>query len=460
MKDNICQEKGTQPSNGDAQITEEENEPPGTCRGIDLAAATLSPETPPISANALLSAEIIKTSIKSRHLTSRPRFTISPRSDAFRKQFFPEATDQDWNDWRWQLKNRIQTREGLSRILKPAPHEWGRPAENHALIPFSITPYYAGLLDPLDSNQPLRRTVVPVEAEQHGTSGEMQDPLGEEHDSPVPGIVHRYPDRVLFLVTGFCSTYCRYCTRSRMVGQAKACRFDTRKLSTAIDYIRETRTVRDVLLSGGDPLTLSNDRLEWLLSQVRAIPHVEVIRIGTKVPAVLPQRITTSLVRMLKRYHPLWMSLHFTHPAELTPESLHACNRLADGGIPLGSQTVLLSGVNDRVEILKELFHGLLKMRVRPYYLYQCDPIPGSSHFRTAVQKGLEILRGLRGHTSGYAIPTYVIDAPSGGGKIPLLPDSVVARNAHALVLRNYEGKLFSYPDSAEEIMPAKGIGS
>jgi lysine 2,3-aminomutase len=276
---------------------------------------------------------------------------------------------------------------------------------------------------------------------------EADDPLGEERQSPVSGLVHRYPDRVLLLVTDFCSTYCRYCTRSRVVGHG-AIYPNKNRLLKAVEYIRESPAVRDVLLSGGDPLTLSDERLEWLLQQLRPISHVDIIRFGTKVPAVLPQRITPKLVRMLKKYHPLYISLHFIHPQECTPEAYRACGMLADAGIPLGSQTVLLKGVNDQVETMKDLMHHLLRMRVRPYYLYQCDPISGSGHFRTTVEKGLEIIRGLRGFTSGYAVPTYVVDAPGGGGKIPLMPNYVQGRDQEFLFMKNYEDKIFRYPDS------------
>ena len=321
---------------------------------------------------------------------------------------------------------------------------------NRRSLPVSITPYYASLLDENDPNQALRRTVVPVMGEYIALPSESPDPLGEENDSPVPGVVHRYPDRVMFLVTEYCSTYCRYCTRSRMVGTRRKTGLPIEHWDRALDYIEKTPRVRDVLLSGGDPLTLSDEKLEYLLKRLRRIPHVEMLRIGTKVPVVLPHRITFSLTRMLRRYHPLWMSIHFTHPDELTPEVEEACAQLADAGIPLGSQTVLLAGINDRVDIMKKLVHGLLRFRVRPYYLYQCDPIIGSAHFRTPVQKGLEIIQGLRGHTSGYAVPSYVIDAPGGGGKIPLLPDYVVGRQGNDMLLRNYEGGVYSYPDPAE----------
>jgi lysine 2,3-aminomutase len=315
-------------------------------------------------------------------------------------------------------------------------------------LPVGITPYFMSLLSRDDPKEALRRTVVPTVAEFTRAPGEADDPLGEEDQSPVPGLVHRYPDRVLLLVLDFCSTYCRYCTRSRVVGHGAI--YPSRsRLERAIEYIRSTPSVRDVLISGGDPLTLNDERLNWLLFRLREIPHVEIIRIGTKVPAVLPQRITPNLVRVLRRYHPLWMSLHFTHPAECTPEAYRACERLANAGIPLGSQTVLLKGINDQVDTMKQLCHHLLRMRVRPYYIYQCDPITGSSHFRTAVQKGLEIIRGLRGFTTGYAVPTYVIDAPGGGGKIPLMPDYIEGRDGGDLLLRNYCDRTYRYPDVA-----------
>jgi len=375
------------------------------------------------------------------------KFPINPKTNAFRRKFFPAASVSEWNDWHWQLQNRIQNIGELSKIIRLSEDELNALKLNQAPLPFAITPYYLSLIDVSRALQPLRRTVVPVSAEMRHVAGEAEDPLAEDEDSPVPGLVHRYPDRVLFLTTDFCSTYCRYCTRSRMVGHGEECKSSYDRWAKALDYIEGNPSVRDVLLSGGDPLTLSNDRLEWLLSRLRRIPHVEIIRIGTKAPVVMPQRITLALTRMLKRYHPLWLSIHFTHPEELTAEVQLACTRLADAGIPLGSQTVLLAGVNDDVDTMRRLFQGLLKARVRPYYLYQCDPIPGSSHFRTSVSKGLEIIQGLRGFTSGYAIPSFVIDAPGGGGKIPLLPEYVAGREDDALVLRNYEGKLYRYPD-------------
>ncbi len=378
-------------------------------------------------------------------------FSYSPWIRAFRKRFFPNATDAEWNDWRWQLRHRITHLVELDRFLRLSANERNAMIHDPASLPVAITPYFMSLLNEHDASQPLRRTVIPDTGELLRCPGEAEDPLGEEEDSPVPGIVHRYPDRVLFLVTGFCSTYCRYCTRSRLVGSRDRIHFSRNQWQRAIAYIEATPTVRDVLLSGGDPLTLSDGRLEWLVSQLRQIPHVELIRFGTKVPVVLPQRITSSLTRMLRRYHPLWMSIHCTHPDELTSEMRGACERLADAGIPLGSQTVLLAGVNDEVETMRRLFHGLLQTRVRPYYLYQCDPILGSAHFRTPVKKGLDIIRGLRGHTSGYAVPSYVIDAPGGGGKIPLLPDYVIGWDGNEALLKNYEGRIYRYPDCGRE---------
>ena len=370
----------------------------------------------------------------------------NPQTRAFRKAFYAQVSDKDWNDWHWQIRNRVRLLPQVERILELSDQEREAFVQGGQMLPIGITPYYASLLDRTDADQPLRRTVMPSPGEFVRAPGEADDPLGEDKHSPVPGLVHRYPDRVLLLAHDFCSTYCRYCTRSRVVGHGEI-KPNEERLEQALDYIRATPTIRDVLISGGDPLTMSDERIDWLLAMVRSIPHVEFVRLGTKVPAVLPQRVTPQLVRVLRKYHPLWMSLHFTHPDECTVESHLACTRLADAGIPLGSQTVLLRGINDNVETMKRLVHKLLLMRVRPYYLYQCDPISGSSHFRTPVSKGLEIIEGLRGNTTGYAVPTYVIDAPGGGGKIPLQPNCVVGREGNFLLLRNYEGKTFRYPD-------------
>jgi lysine 2,3-aminomutase len=364
---------------------------------------------------------------------------------SFCHRFFPTATEENWNDWQWQLQNRITSSRQLAKIINLSDNERNSFHFQDTALPLAITPYYASLISPDNPGQPIRRTMIPVMSELLVSAGESPDPLGEERHSPVPGLIHRYPDRVLFLVTDYCSSYCRYCTRSRMVGRRKAS--GKKQWQKAIDYIAATPSVRDVLLSGGDPLTLADEQIDWLLGSIRRIPHVELIRIGTKAPVVLPQRITPGLVEMLRKHHPLWMSIHCTHPEELTTEMQTACTRLADAGIPLGSQTVLLSGINDSVDTMRRLMHGLVKMRVKPYYLYQCDPILGSSHFRTPVSKGLEIYQGLRGYTTGYAVPNYVIDAPGGGGKIPLIPETVAGRDGNDLLIRNYEGNIYRYPD-------------
>jgi lysine 2,3-aminomutase len=369
------------------------------------------------------------------------------KTQTFIKKYFPEASTEDWSDWHWQIRNSFKSLDQLSTFLNLSHDELSVSAQMTNL-PVRITPYYASLLSRCDATHPLRRTVVPVLDELIQTEGEASDPLGETDDSVAKCLVHRYPDRVLFLVTDFCSAYCRYCTRSHNVAKEKDRVVKRKDWEEALAYLRNHTEVRDVILSGGDPLTLSDNHLEYLLSELRSITHIEIVRIGTKVPAVLPQRITPTLVNMLKKYHPVFMSVHFTHPDELTPETQKACNMLANAGIPLGSQTVLLKGINNNVETFKKLFHELLKVRVRPYYIYQCDPIPGSKHFRTSVENGLEIIRGLRGYTSGYAIPHYVIDAPGGGGKIPILPEYVVGRNENGLLLRNFEGKEYIYPDN------------
>ena len=378
----------------------------------------------------------------------RERFPVGETAREFKRRFFPDASAEDWSDWRWHLRKRIRNLAELERVFALSAEERDAVARHSGSLPVGITPYYASLLSHDDALEGLRRTHIPVGTEYLRTPGEADDPLGEDHDSAVPGLVHRYPDRVLFLSTGTCSTYCRYCTRSRMVGEAGGeYTFSKSQWDQALAYIEAHPEIRDVLISGGDPLTLSDERLDYLLGRLRAIKHVEFIRLGSKVPVVLPMRITRALTRMLKKHHPLWMSIHFTRPEELTPEVTEATARLADAGIPLGSQTVLLKGINDEVPILKKLYHGLLMRRVKPYYLYQCDPITGSSHFRTSVAKGLEMIEGLRGHTTGYAVPQFVIDAPGGGGKIPLLPEYVVGRDGDDLLLRNFEGNTYRYPD-------------
>lgn len=373
-------------------------------------------------------------------------FVIPDRARAFRARVFPEATDAEWTDWKWQLRNRIKDLATLERLLAPTADEAQTVAELADRLPVGITPYYASLIDPSDPADPIRKTMVPVQAEFETSPGEQADPLGEDHDMPVPGLVHRYPDRVLFLVTSFCAVYCRYCTRSRLVGKTGEYHFNTAQFERALDYLRGTPSVRDVLISGGDPLTMHDGRIDWLLGELRKIPHIDFVRIGSKIPCVMPQRITPDFCRMLKKHKP-WMSVHFMHPNEITPEVAQACERLVDAGVPLGSQTVLTDGVNDNPETMKKLMHELLKIRVRPYYIYQCDPIPGSRHFRVPVEKGLEIMEALRGHTTGYAVPTFVIDGPGGGGKIPLSPNYMVGRDGDDILLRNYEGKTYRYPD-------------
>lgn len=401
-------------------------------------------EEPPSKPTFIDEASLLDEYLKSR--TDREKPLISDRSLAFMQTYFPEATIKDWNNWHWQIKNSARSIEQLARYINLSDNEVKPDGKNRQSLPLRISPYYISLLDRNNPEQALRKSVVPVFDEFLLHSGEASDPLSEEHDSPVDNIVHRYPDRVLFLVTGFCSTYCRYCTRTRMVAKDK-CHIGVKAWEAGLNYIEQHREVRDVLISGGDPLTMPDLHVEYLLSRLRSIPHVEIIRIGTKVPAVLPQRITRPLVNMLKKYHPLFMSIHFTHADEITPEVKEACEKLANSGIPLGSQTVLLKGVNDNVGVMKNLMHGLLKVRVRPYYLYQCDPVVGSGHFRTTIQEGLDIIKGLRGHTSGYAVPTYVVDAPGGGGKIPLLPDYYMGHEDGHTLLKNYEDKIFRYPD-------------
>jgi lysine 2,3-aminomutase len=384
-----------------------------------------------------------KTTIFSQNAI--PNQLVSNRSSEFIHRFFPLTTIDSWNDWKWQLRNSITGIEELKKIMKLSDKEIMAINNLKGRLPMRITPYFASLIYDTGYSHPLRRNVIPVVEELIQHRNEQSDPLHEKSYSPVKGIVHRYPDRILFTVTQVCSSYCRYCTRSHSVG--KLDKLGRNDFDKAFEYIESHKEVRDVLISGGDPLTLTDEILEYILSNIRKIEHVEIIRIGTRVPVVLPMRITDKLVNMLKKYQPLFISLHFSHPAEVTGESAKACTKLADGGFPLGSQTVLLKGINDNVPVMKELFHKLLKMRVRPYYLYQCDLIPGSGHFRTTVRKGLEIIKGLRGFTSGYAIPTFVIDAPGGGGKIPLLPDYVVEHNSEKIVLRNYKGILCEYPE-------------
>src|SRR5512136_1618628 len=372
-----------------------------------------------------------------------------------RPAIWQDVPNEEWDDWKWQLSHRLNTIDELAQVIRLRDEEIAALKAKH-LFRVDITPYFATLIDPNDPNDPVRLQVVPTAKELVPFESMMEDSLAEDRHSPVPGLVHRYPDRVLMLVTTQCASYCRYCTRSRIVGNPSA-QFSRTDYDAQIDYIARTPQVRDVLLSGGDPLILPQKILEDLLRRLRAIEHVEIIRIGSRVPVFLPQRITSDLVAMLRQFHPIWMNLHFNHAAEITPEVTGALARLADAGLPLGSQTVLLAGINDSPAVMKELFHKLVRNRVRPYYLYQCDLVEGAGHFRTTISKGIEIIESLRGHTSGYAIPTYVVDAPGGGGKIPVGPQYLISQAPGRSVLRNYEGFITTYtePETYDKHDPA-----
>lgn len=356
-----------------------------------------------------------------------------------------DVTESQWNNWRWQLKNRITTVDQLKSVIDLSASEAQKIYECQKSFPMAITPHYANLMNH-SRNCPIRKQVVPDSSEIIHSPNDMEDPLHEVSDSTVPGLIHRYPDRVLLLITDRCAAYCRHCTRRRMTGNLEMT-MSKKNLESALNYIRSNRKIRDVVISGGDPLTLADSELEFILKSLREIKHVEILRIGTRVPVVLPQRINRKLCNLLKKYHPLWINTHFNHPQELVPESMEACGRLADAGIPLGNQSVLLKGINDCPHVMKKLVQELVKNRVRPYYIYQCDLSQGISHFRTAVSKGIEIYEGLRGHTSGLAVPTYVVDAPGGGGKIPVFPNYVVSQSDRKIVLRNFEGKLYTYTE-------------
>lgn len=363
-----------------------------------------------------------------------------------------ETTEENWSDYKWQLKNRITNLNGLEKHLNLTSDERSGVLLSGDKLALSITPYFFNLIDADDHNCPIRKQVIPSIEEITTSPEEMTDPCGEDSHMPVPGLVHRYPDRVLFLVTDRCASYCRYCTRSRVVSGAGDQEFET-NYEAAFEYLKNNTSIRDVLLSGGDPLLFSDSKLEGILKRLRSIDHIEFIRIGTRIPIFLPQRITSELCSMLKKYHPLWMSVHSNHPREITTEVAEALGRLADAGIPLGNQSVLLKGVNDDIPTMRALVHKLLQCRVRPYYLYQCDLITGSAHLRTSASKGIEIIEGLRGHTTGYAIPQFVIDAPGGGGKVPINPEYVIERDETKLVIRNYEGKSFIYPEPKIPVM-------
>ncbi|MFZ5801383.1 MAG: lysine 2,3-aminomutase [Candidatus Omnitrophota bacterium] len=357
---------------------------------------------------------------------------------------FKDLNVENWEDWLWQMKNRIRSKEDLAQLINLAPEEEIGIKKSNGKLPMAITPYWASLMDAEDVNCPIRRQAVPLAAEFVISPHEMLDPCAEDRDSPAPGLVHRYPDRVLLLVTEHCAMYCRHCTRRRLVGESKTV-LASEKLDAAFEYIKANKKIRDVLISGGDPFMLTDGALEEIIKKIREISHVEFLRIGTRVPVTLPQRVTPALAAMLKKYGPIWVSVHFNHPKEVTKRCKIACDLLSDAGIPLGSQTVLLKGINDRPFIMKKLMQELLQIRVRPYYIYQCDPAKGTAHFRTPVAVGINIIERLRGHTSGYAVPTYVIDAPGGGGKIPVGPNYVMSQDKGKYTLRNYRGKIYTY---------------
>jgi lysine 2,3-aminomutase len=381
---------------------------------------------------------------------------FSDRQQHIAKGINQETVLSQWRDWTWQRRHIIQDIDRFETLTGIRFSDSERAQLNQTLdhFPMSITPYYVSLIDHQDyQNDPVFRQAFPSVSELAVNRCDMADPLAEDKDSPAPQVTHRYPDRVLFHVSNICAMYCRHCTRKRKVGDVDSIP-DRAVLQQGIDYIRKTPQVRDVLLSGGDPFMLSDEYLDWLLSELRSIEHLEIIRIGTRTPVVLPYRITDNLVRVLKKYHPLWINTHFNHPREITASSQTALAKLADAGIPLGNQTVLLAGINDCPRIMRRLVHKLVQNRVRPYYLYQCDLSEGLSHFRTPVGKGIEIIESLIGHTSGFAVPTYVIDAPGGGGKIPIMPNYLISWSTHKVILRNYEGVITTYkePDSYEPI--------
>jgi lysine 2,3-aminomutase len=362
------------------------------------------------------------------------------------RSYWKDATDEQWNDWTWQLRNRIQNAADLKKVMKLTAEEEDGVNKCLETLRMAITPYYLSLIDTKNPDCPVRKQAVPLVNELYRSPADLVDPLHEDGDSPVPGLTHRYPDRVLLLITDQCSMYCRHCTRRRFAGQSDM-PLPSAQIDNAIEYIKNTPQIRDVLLSGGDPLLFSDDKIEKIIKKLRAIPHVEIIRIGTRTPVVMPQRITPEFCNMIKKYHPVWINTHFNHPDEITDDSIRACNMLADAGVPLGNQSVLMRGVNDCVHVMRKLVHGLVKMRVRPYYIYQCDLSLGLSHFRTPVSIGIQIIEGLRGHTSGFCVPTYVVDAPGGGGKIPVMPEYMISQGYQKIVLRNFEGVVTSYEE-------------
>ena len=370
-------------------------------------------------------------------------------AESRRKQLFPDVSDAEWNNWKWQVRNRIETLDELKKYIRLTAEEEEGVRKSLETLRMAITPYYLSLINPDDPDDPVRRQCIPTAAETHISPADLLDPLHEDEDSPTPGLTHRYPDRVLFLITDMCSMYCRHCTRRRFAGQ-KDCESTSDRIEKALEYIERTECVRDVLLSGGDALMVGDEKLEYIIRRLRAIPHVEIVRIGSRTPVVCPQRITPELCAMLKKYNQVWLNTHFKHPNEVTPEAVRACEMLADAGVPLGNQSVLLRGVNDCVYVMRDLVHLLVKMRVRPYYIYQCDLSQGLEHFRTPVSKGIEIIEGLRGHTSGFCVPTFVVDAPGGGGKTPVMPQYVISQAPGKVVLRNFEGVITTYTEPEE----------
>jgi lysine 2,3-aminomutase len=376
-----------------------------------------------------------------------------------RAPYYADVPDEKWCNWRWQLSNRINTVEEFEKVI-PLTESERKALSASKLFRVDITPYFISLIDPQDPDDPIRKQVVPRDIELQPFTAMMADSLAEDRHSPVPGLVHRYPDRVLMLVTTQCASYCRYCTRSRIVGDPTAM-FSRSEFEMQIEYLKRTPQVRDVLLSGGDPLVLAPKILEEILRRLREIPHVEIVRIGSRVPVFMPMRVTDELCDMLQKYHPLWLNIHVNHPNEISAELAQAVDCLTRAGVPLGNQAVLLAGVNDNIHIQRELVHKLVRIRVRPYYLYQCDLVEGAGHFRTAVAKGIEIMEGLRGHTSGYAVHQYMIDAPGGGGKIPVSPNYMLSMSDHKVVLRNFEGYITSYEEPVDYLpsMAAKFKG-
>jgi lysine 2,3-aminomutase len=374
---------------------------------------------------------------------------------------WPNATPEEWSSWNWQMRNRLTSLEDLEKHMELSPPERAGVMLTGKKLAMGITPHFFNLIDVNDPDCPIRKQLIPRLEETLVSPMEMADPCGEDGAMPVPGLVHRYPDRVLFLVTDRCASYCRYCTRSRVVSGVGDQSLET-DFEEAFQYLESHTEVRDVLLSGGDPLLLSDKKLEAIISRLRSIPHIEFIRIGSRIPVFMPQRITPEFCAMIRKYHPVWLSTHVNHPRELTAEVKAGLERLVDAGIPVGNQAVLLKGINNDAKILKELFHKLLMCRVRPYYLYQCDLIQGSDHLRTTIKEGLEIMDKLRGHTTGYAVPQYVLDGPGGGGKIPLNPEYIVSHTKDRVVVRNFAGDIYEYPEVSDsaQTLPIETVSS